>query len=170
MISSCPCKSGASYQDCCLPLHQGNSVADSPEALMRSRYCAFVMELAPYIYATHSLVTRDNVSVESIEQWNKQCHWCGLEIVTTASDKRANKVEFIAWYKEGEQLKQHHELSLFKSEPLDSLFSQHIELTPAPEAVWYYHSASYPQRQIPLPKRNDPCICSSGKKFKKCCG
>jgi len=23
---------------------------------------------------------------------------------------------------------------------------------------------------IPLPKRNDPCFCGSGRKYKKCCG
>jgi uncharacterized protein YecA (UPF0149 family) len=27
-----------------------------------------------------------------------------------------------------------------------------------------------PRRSVPAPGRNDPCPCSSGKKYKRCCG
>ena len=42
----CPCDSGRPYAACCAPWHAGLNVgmhAPSPEALMRSRYSAFVL-------------------------------------------------------------------------------------------------------------------------------
>ncbi|HAU19042.1 MAG TPA: hypothetical protein DCS72_11975, partial [Marinobacter adhaerens] len=41
---NCPCGSGKSYSECCQPLHHGEA-ASTPEALMRSRYAAFVLKL-----------------------------------------------------------------------------------------------------------------------------
>ena len=32
------------------------------------------------------------------------------------------------------------------------------------------HDGSRVVKRTPLPGRNDPCCCGSGKKFKKCCG
>jgi len=167
-VISCPCGHAASYDACCQPLHLGKTVASNPEQLMRSRYCAFVMSNAEYIFLSHSPQTREQVSVAAINDWNNQCDWRGLQVITSKQDHKLNRVEFIAWYKQDGKLQYHHELSLFMQEPLDSGFSQLIQ--PPVEHVWYYHSASYPNRNITVPKRNDPCICHSGKKLKKCCG
>ena len=41
----CPCHSGLRYAACCGPLHEGAREADTPEALMRSRYAAFARGL-----------------------------------------------------------------------------------------------------------------------------
>jgi len=167
-MNLCPCGTDQPYSDCCQPLHLGQRIAQTPTQLMRSRYCAFVKELASYIHLTHSPVSRDSVSIASISEWNSQCDWCGLQIITTPQDQASHRVEFIAWYKQNGELKFHHELSLFRQEALDDEFDQLLKITPA--TVWYYRSASYPDRKISLPKRNDCCICHSGKKFKKCCG
>lgn len=35
--AKCPCGSGKSYGDCCLPLHEGTQLPETPEALLRSR-------------------------------------------------------------------------------------------------------------------------------------
>jgi SEC-C motif domain protein len=48
---ACPCGSGLSYKNCCQVLHKGGK-ATSPEALMRSRYTAYVLGLATYIMKT----------------------------------------------------------------------------------------------------------------------
>ncbi|MDX1560486.1 MAG: YchJ family metal-binding protein, partial [Marinobacter sp.] len=48
---SCPCGSGKPYLECCRPFHQGDP-APSPEALMRSRYAAFVLNLPDYLQTT----------------------------------------------------------------------------------------------------------------------
>jgi SEC-C motif domain protein len=39
---NCPCGSLKNYTDCCEPFITGKSVAPTPEALMRSRYSAYV--------------------------------------------------------------------------------------------------------------------------------
>src|SRR5690606_37462745 len=53
----CPCGSGANYGDCCQPLHIG-AAARSPEALMRSRYTAFVSRDSAYLLDTWHPSTR----------------------------------------------------------------------------------------------------------------
>lgn len=47
----CPCQSGRKYKKCCGPLHAG-APAPTAEALMRSRYAAYALGLAPYLVAT----------------------------------------------------------------------------------------------------------------------
>ncbi|MGO1434824.1 MAG: YchJ family protein [Canibacter sp.] len=53
----CPCGSGASYDECCGPLHAGKP-APTAEKLMRSRYCAFVLQLPEYLRRTWHETTR----------------------------------------------------------------------------------------------------------------
>lgn len=47
----CPCGSGTKYKRCCRPLHAGAPAA-TPEALMRSRYCAYAIAEVDYLIAT----------------------------------------------------------------------------------------------------------------------
>lgn len=51
-MASCPCGSGSDYVACCAPYHAGEAEAPSPEALMRSRYSAFALGKAEYLWAT----------------------------------------------------------------------------------------------------------------------
>jgi SEC-C motif-containing protein len=48
----CPCHSGLRYGACCKPLHEGQREADTPQALMRSRYSAFALGLGAYLLRT----------------------------------------------------------------------------------------------------------------------
>jgi SEC-C motif domain protein len=48
----CACGSNRPYATCCAPFHRGEREAPTPEALMRSRYSAYVNKLAPYIHRT----------------------------------------------------------------------------------------------------------------------
>ncbi len=41
----CPCDSGTPYNQCCQPLHEGVA-ATTAEALMRSRYSAYVLGIS----------------------------------------------------------------------------------------------------------------------------
>lgn len=50
--SDCPCFSGLKYVACCKPLHAGECTAETPEALMRSRYSAFALGLGAYLVET----------------------------------------------------------------------------------------------------------------------
>jgi SEC-C motif-containing protein len=47
----CPCGSGDTYGACCARFHRGEA-APTPEALMRSRYSAFVVGDTGYLLAT----------------------------------------------------------------------------------------------------------------------
>jgi len=51
MKDACPCASGARYDECCGPYHTGAEAPDA-EALMRSRYAAFVRGDAAYLWHT----------------------------------------------------------------------------------------------------------------------
>ena len=57
-MSACHCGSGKPYATCCGRLHSGAENAASAEALMRSRYCAYVLGLEPYLLATWHASTR----------------------------------------------------------------------------------------------------------------
>jgi SEC-C motif-containing protein len=82
---SCPCgrlapagkgKTGKplAYAACCQPWHLGQP-APTPEALMRSRYSAFVLGLADYLRATWHPSTRPpTLDLEA------GTHWLGLEV------------------------------------------------------------------------------------------
>jgi len=78
--SPCPCNSGISYSSCCKPLISGKKCAVTAEALMRSRYTAYVVKDVNYLLRTWHSSTRPAtiVSAEIPE-------WYGLHIVRTES-------------------------------------------------------------------------------------
>jgi SEC-C motif-containing protein len=48
----CACGSGVAYAGCCGPLHRSEREAEDAAALMRSRYAAFVLRDADYLWRT----------------------------------------------------------------------------------------------------------------------
>ncbi len=48
----CPCKSHATYDQCCKPFHDHKSTPQTPEQLMRSRYSAYALSKIDYIIET----------------------------------------------------------------------------------------------------------------------
>jgi SEC-C motif-containing protein len=65
----CPCGSGAAYEHCCGRWHRGEP-APGAEALMRSRYSAYVMEDEPYLLATwHAGARPGAVEFEAGTKW-----------------------------------------------------------------------------------------------------
>lgn len=62
----CPCASGLPYAACCEPLHRGAREADSPTALMRSRYAAFARGEVEYLWRTLHPEHPDAQAPESI--------------------------------------------------------------------------------------------------------
>ncbi|MCH7230879.1 SEC-C domain-containing protein [Glycomyces sp. L485] len=75
---ACPCGSGRDYGECCGRLHAGSAKADTAEALMRSRYCAFAVGDAAYLLRTWHPDTRPSELDLSDER-----RWTGLEILET---------------------------------------------------------------------------------------
>ncbi|MFF4058029.1 YchJ family protein [Streptomyces sp. NPDC001668] len=55
---TCPCGLQKTYDDCCGRFHRGEAAAPTAEALMRSRYSAFVKRDEPYLLRTWHPRTR----------------------------------------------------------------------------------------------------------------
>ncbi|NUS16016.1 MAG: hypothetical protein HOY69_32225, partial [Streptomyces sp.] len=55
---TCPCGLPKSYDECCGRYHSGAAAAPTAEALMRSRYCAFVRLDEGYLLRTWHPRTR----------------------------------------------------------------------------------------------------------------
>jgi SEC-C motif-containing protein len=95
-IDPCECGSGVAYDACCGRWHAGEA-APTAEALMRSRYVAFVRRNERYVLETWHASTRPQ-SVEFIPNQK----WLGLSIVDAPPAGEARgEVEFIARYRVG---------------------------------------------------------------------
>jgi len=112
-MSACPCGSGLAYPACCGRWHAG-AAAPTAEALMRSRYSAFVLGLAPYLLATWHASTRPG-TLDLDEAGATK--WLGLEIKRAGQqDENHATVEFVARYRIAGRGHRLHELSRFVRE------------------------------------------------------
>jgi len=108
----CPCDSGLAFRKCCQPYLSGASTAPSAEALMRSRYTAYVLEDEPYLIATWHPETRPN-SLHFDQQPRPK--WLGLTVKRRADiDPQHALVEFVARYKINGRAFRLHETSRFE--------------------------------------------------------
>jgi SEC-C motif-containing protein len=112
--ASCPCGSGAPYDACCGPLH-GGTAATSAEALMRSRYSAYVLGLEDYLLASWHAGTRPQRLDLAAQQ--PPPHWLGLSVKHHRSEGNHAEVEFVARLRHGGGRAQRlHERSRFVRE------------------------------------------------------
>ena len=107
-ITPCPC-GGADYAACCGSYH-GGGIAPDAEALMRSRYSAYVLKLEAYLLATWHPDTRP----EDLALAEDRTKWLGLSILKhhRESDEQAT-VEFVARFKISGRAARMHEISRF---------------------------------------------------------
>jgi SEC-C motif-containing protein len=113
LSAACPCGSGRPYADCCGRLH-GGDVAATAEALMRSRYSAYVLGLEPYLLATWHPSTRPAALNLAEEAGTK---WLGLDVRQHhQADDRHAVVEFVARYRVAGRGHRLHEVSRFVRE------------------------------------------------------
>jgi len=154
----CPCCSGALYQQCCQAVLSGLKKADTAEALMRSRYSAYVNGDGAYVWRTWHPSTRP-----AAHEIDTTTPWCGLEIIRTEQGRDEDEVglvEFRATAGAPRQATVLHEVSRFAKV----------------DGQWLYVDGEMvaADRRIGRPAgkvgRNDLCPCGSGRKFKKCCG
>ena len=153
---NCHCGSGAEFEQCCQPIIEGNTLAETAEALMRARYSAYVTANTEFLHDSLHPDSRDDFDEESTKKWAESSRWISLEILGGKAGKRNDRVgtvEFTAVYEdsEGRQTK-HSERSHFKKAHDQWFFCDGQAIAPGKVG------------------RNDPCSCGSGKKYKKCCG
>ncbi|MET7691184.1 YchJ family metal-binding protein [Streptomyces sp. NPDC005483] len=105
---SCPCGLQETYDNCCGRFHRSESAAPTAEALMRSRYCAFVKLERDYLLRTWHPRTRPG----SLDL-DRGMRWTGLEILDTTDGSAfhtSGTVTFRASFKGGSL----HERSRFE--------------------------------------------------------
>ena len=150
----CPCCSNIPFSECCKPIIDGKIPAKSPEALMRSRYTAYAIKNADYIYQTYAELPRQQQSVAEIKTWADSTNWIKLEINNVDRTSTPETVTFTAHYLQKDQYCQLSERSYFIKE----------------DEQWRYSDGDIIcHQEIKRVKRNDLCPCGSQKKFKKCC-
>jgi SEC-C motif-containing protein len=117
VVSDCPCgRTDArgrvlAYRDCCQPWHEGRPAPDA-QALMRSRYSAFVRQDAAYLLATWHTSTRP-----ATVDFEPGLRWLGLEVRDhrVANEGHA-EVEFVARSRLAGRGQRLHERSRFVHE------------------------------------------------------
>lgn len=110
---ACPCGSGRRYTACCRPLHAGEKSAAGAEALMRSRYGAYVLKLGDYLLATWHATTRPS----ELDLDADSSKWLGLDVRSHRQlDEHHATVEFVARYRIAGRGHRLHELSRFVRE------------------------------------------------------
>ena len=98
--TNCPCDSGKPYKECCFMLHMEKQNPATPEALMRSRYAAYVMKKADYLLYSWHPDTRPT----ELDLKDDSAKWVGLTVLGHEGggpDDDEGTVEFVAKYKIG---------------------------------------------------------------------
>ncbi|WP_353663184.1 YchJ family metal-binding protein [Hydrogenimonas sp. SS33] len=109
----CPCGSGEPYEACCGRYIDGKALPPTAEALMRSRYTAYVRKNLTYLIDTDM----QEVDVEATRAWMEEATFHKLEVLKTYRGKALDKkgrVEFKAWFTQDGKERVHHELSDFE--------------------------------------------------------
>lgn len=113
-LTPCPCGNIAGYAHCCGPLHAGDT-ARTAEALMRSRYSAYVLKREDYLLATWHASTRP-ASLKLATQ-EPSPTWLGLDVKHHEQKGEEATVEFVARLRYGGGKAQRmHEVSRFVRE------------------------------------------------------
>ena len=100
------------FSACCGPYLNDNLPAPDAEALMRSRYSAFVLERADYLLATWHASTRP-----ATLDFAPGAKWLGLEVRShRVLDAHHAEVEFVARCREAGRATRLHERSRFVRE------------------------------------------------------
>jgi len=111
----CPCGGGRAYAACCGRWHGGEHHLQAPdaEALMQSRYSAYVLGLGDYLRDTWHVSTRPAEPFS----FDPALRWLGLEVRRhLQADANHAVVEFVARSKQGGRAMRLHETSRFVRE------------------------------------------------------
>ncbi len=111
----CLCGSEKLYKDCCGFFHAKSGYPITAEALMRSRYSAYVLKNEKYLFYTWHKSQRP----ESLNLKLNGVRWLGLQIIDKkdgGENDFTGVVEFMARYLNGSKEGTVHEISNFLKE------------------------------------------------------
>jgi SEC-C motif-containing protein len=112
----CPCGSTKKYSECCGLYHSGDEKAPTAEALMRSRYSAFVKNEMAYLRETTDPQTLHDIDEAANQEWADRAKFLKLEIIKSEEKGTKGLVEFKAFYAVDEEEYIHHEISTFRKQ------------------------------------------------------
>jgi SEC-C motif domain protein len=154
--SLCPCGSLIAYSQCCALFINTPLLPQTAEQLMRSRFTAFYLNEHTYLLDTHHPSQREAGELEAIEKDQSTTDWIKLIIHRTQLGRKndlTGTVDFSAYFNQEGDFFELRESSNFIQE----------------NSQWFYLDGEpHIQRSELKFKRNDPCWCNSGKKFKHC--
>ncbi len=150
----CPCGSKKQYQYCCGKYLSGKAIAETAEKLMRSRYTAFGKGNIDYLIATVHPNKRTQSERSELTKSINNTQWLSLTIINTNKGKKNDSVgyvEFEVVYQVNKPEQLHERSKFIKT-----------------DGKWFYLEGDILPGTIP--KRNEPCWCGSGEKYKNCHG
>ncbi|MBI4979204.1 MAG: SEC-C domain-containing protein [Spirochaetes bacterium] len=154
----CTCCSNRAYDECCGPIIAGAAGASTAEALFRARYTAFAVRNLDFVDRTHAPEIRDDFNRAEAERLADGCEWQDLQIRRADETGDTAEVEYVVRFRKDGQDITSAAVSRFRRD----------------NGEWFFVNSEMKPMSVPRtgPKagRNDPCPCSSGKKFKHCCG
>ena len=152
---NCFCGNHLTFEQCCQPIISDKINPQNAEQLMRSRFTAYVIEDFPYILQTYASQQRLGLTVSQLADSAQGTKWLNLKVLAHHPHPNTAQVEFKAFYQADRRYYVMHELSDFVLE----------------DDRWCYTTGVIQKDTGEFsPERNSQCLCSSGKKFKKCCG
>lgn len=168
----CSCGSRKDFEGCCEPFLDGRATPATAEQLMRSRYSAYTRARIDYIKSTMAPESSADFDETSARQWAEEAKWVGLKILSTDNGNVGDlkgTVEFMATYEHNGETLEHHEVAQFRKDSQGKWLFVDGDAHVHKEGETHHHKHQPMVRESPKIGRNDPCICGSGKKFKKCC-
>ena len=153
-MKKCPCGSNKTFDECCNAYIQQKRRPDSSEQLMRSRYSAYATKHFSYVLATYAKAQRNQLSLAELSVDADSQKWVGLTIHEVDNSFSPASVKFTAKYIVGNELYDLSEYSRFCNEE---------------GSIKYTDGDILSHQKVATLKRNDPCPCLSGKKYKRCC-
>lgn len=188
-IQPCFCGSNYDFSSCCQPYINKEVQVQTAEQLMRSRFSAYAIGNAQYIYDTYAESSQAAQSVKDIDDWSNSCVWIALKIhpITDSLNKASEQfVEFSAFYITDNTLCELREKSRFiLEESMSPTITENAEVKDEfPLNItlkqWRYIDGDIiTHSELATIKRNELCPCNNypttwqmkkNKKFKHCCG
>ena len=158
-MTSCPCGSDKPFELCCQPVLAGRPAATA-EALMRSRYSAYVVGDVDYLQKTSAGEALMKFDRADLKRSIQATEWLGLDILETTDGLEGDDVGTVTFRAQ------------FRENGKVGTLSERSEFRRIGRA-WHYFRGDVDVRAGRVAAnvgRNDPCPCGSGKKFKKCHG
>jgi len=152
----CLCGSNISFDSCCGRFLTKTEKTDTAEQLMRSRFTAFCLNDHQYLADTHHPNKRQPHKSNELDSSQTKTIWIKLDIHHTIDGLHHNntgKVQFSATFNEQGEFFELLETSSFIKE----------------KGQWMYVDGQPIINSVHFKlKRNEPCWCGSGLKYKTC--